>query len=92
VACNNDSEALKCLSAVEALALNPPGRAHARMMDSGVIPDREKFKVLQSVVVLDVVSVVDVLLAAQLSSKMVRHDDTMLKLVDVADPNSDVSV
>lgn len=90
--CNNDSEALKWLSAVEAFALNPPGRLHARMMVFGVICDSENFKVLQLVVVLDFVSVVDVLPSFQLSAKVRLHDDTMLKLVVVANSNSDVSI
>ena len=90
--CNNDSEALKWLSAVEAFALNPPGRLHALMMLSGVIRDSENFNVLQSIVVLDPVSVVDVLPSLQLSANVRLHDDTMLKLVFVANSNSDVSI
>lgn len=90
--CNNNNEALKWFSAVEAFALNPPGRLHAVMMLSGVIRDSENFKVLKSVVVLDLVSVVDVLPPLQLSAKVRLHDDTMLKLVIAADSNSDVSI
>ena len=90
--CNNDTEALKWLSAVEAFALNPPGRLHALMMLAGVICDSENFKVLKSVVVLDFVSVVDMLPSLQLSANMRLHDDTMLKLVFVADSNSDVPI
>ena len=90
--CNNDSEALKWLSAVEALALNPPGRLHARMMVLGVISDSENLKVFKSIVVLDFVSVVDVLPCFQTSAKVCRHDDTMLKLIFSADTNSDVSI
>jgi hypothetical protein len=81
VLCNDASEALKICAAVEALALNPPGRLHAWMMLSGVICDRQQLKVLQSVVVLDSVSVVDVLPGFELSSKVRRHDVTMLKLI-----------
>ena len=90
--CNNDSEALKWLSAVVAFALNPPGRLHALMMLAGVICDSENFKVLQSIVVLNFVSVVDVLPSLQLSANVRLHDDTMLKLVFVANSNSDVSI
>ena len=90
--CNNDSEALKWLSAVAALALNPPGRLHALMMLSAVICDSENFKVFQSVVVLDFVSVVDVFPSPQLSAKVCLHDDTMFKLVVVANANSDVPI
>ena len=90
--CNNDSEALKWLSAVEAFALNPPGRLHARMMLSGVICDSENFKVFQSIVVLDFVAMVDVFPSLQLSSNVRLHDDTMLKLVFVANSNSDVPI
>ena len=90
--CNNDSEALKWLSAVEAFALNPPGRLHALMMLAGVICDTENFKVLQSIVVLDFVSMVDVLPSLQLSSNVRLHDDAMFKLVVVANANSDVPI
>ena len=90
--CNNNSEALKWCSAVEAFALNPPGRLHAFMMLSGVICDSENFKVLKSIVVFDFVSVVDVLPSLQLSTNARLHDDTMLKLVFVANSNSDVSI
>ena len=62
------------------------------MMVLGVICDSENFKVLQSVVVLDFVSVVDVLPSLQLSAKVRLHDDTMLKLVFVANSNSDVPI
>ena len=62
------------------------------MMLSGVIRDSENFKVLQSIVVLDFVSVVDVLPSFQLSAKVRLHDDTMLKLVFVANSNRDVSI
>ena len=90
--CNNDSEALKWLSAVVALALNPPGRLHALMMLSAVICDSENFKVFQSVVVLDLGSMVDVLPSLQLSANVRLHDDTMLKLVVVANSNSDIPI
>ena len=90
--CNNNSEALKWLSAVEAFALNSPGRLHALMMLAGVICDTENFKVLQSIVVLDFVSMVDVLPSLQLSSNVRLHDDTMFKLVVVANANSDVPI
>ena len=90
--CNNDSDALKWLSAVEAFALNPPGRLHALMMLAGVICDSENLKVFKSIVVLDFVSMVDVLPLFQLSSKVRLHDDTMLKLVFVANSNSDVAI
>ena len=90
--CNNNSEALKWLSAVEAFALNPPGRLHALMMVFGVICDSENLKVLQSIVVLDFVAMVDVLPSFKLSAKVSLHDETMLKLVFVANSNSDVSI
>ena len=90
--CNNDSEALKWFSAVVALTLNPPGRLHALMMLAGVICDSENFKVLKSIVVLDFVSMMDVFPSFQLAAKVRLHDDTMLKLVVVADSNRDVSI
>ena len=62
------------------------------MMVLGVICDSENFKVLQSVVVLDFVSVVDVLPSLQLSAKVRLHDDTMFKLVVVANSNSDIPI
>ena len=62
------------------------------MMLSGVIRDSENFNVLQSIVVLDPVSVVGVLPSLQLSANVRLHDDTMLKLVFVANSNSDVSI
>ena len=62
------------------------------MMLAGVICDTENFKVLQSIVVLDFVSMVDVLPSIQLSAKVRLHDDTMLKLVFVANSNSDVPI
>ena len=90
--CNNNSEALKWLSAVEAFAPNPPGRLHALMMLPGVICDSENFKVLKSIVVFDFVSMVNVLPSLQLSANVRLHDDTMFKLVVVANSNSDVSI
>ena len=74
------------------MALNPPGRLHARMMVLGVISDSENLKVFKSIVVLDFVSVVDVLSSVQLSPKVRLHDDTMFKLVVIANANSDVSI
>jgi hypothetical protein len=90
--CNNNSEALKWFSAVVAFALNPLGKLQALMMLSGVICDSENFKVFKSIVVLDFVSVVYVLPSLQLSANMRLHDDTMLKLVVVANSNSDISI
>jgi hypothetical protein len=62
------------------------------MMVRGVIPDRHDFKVRKTVVVLDAVSVMDVLPSFERSAKMRRHDDTMLKLELIADSNCDVSI
>ena len=62
------------------------------MMLSAVICDSENFKVFQSIVVLDFVSMVDMLPSLQLSSNVRLHDDTMLKLVFVANSNRDVSI
>jgi hypothetical protein len=61
-------------------------------MLSGVISDRQESKVLRSVVVLDVVPVVDVLVGSQSSTHDLRHDDTMLQVVSVADSDGDVPV
>ena len=90
--CNNDSEALQNLSAVEAFATNPPGKLLARMMLAGVICDREKLKVRKSIVVLDAVPVMHVLAASEPSPQVPSHDDAMLKLERVADSNSDVPI
>ena len=90
--CHNDSEALKWLAAGEAFALNPPGRLHATMMHSGVICDSENLKVVQSVVVPDAVSVVDVFVSIECAAKVRRHDDTMLKLVSAATAYCNVSI
>ena len=62
------------------------------MMLSGAICDSENFKVLKSIVVLDFVSVVNVLPSLQLSANVRLHDDTMFKLVFVANSHSDVSI
>ena len=58
----------------------------------GVICDRQNLKIVQSVVVLDFVSVVDVFPCFKDSAKVRRHDDTMLKLVFIADSNCDISI
>jgi len=62
------------------------------MMVRGVSSDKQDLKVRQSVVVLDFVSVVDVLISAQLSAKMSLHDLTVLKHEAIAVTNSDVAV
>ncbi len=62
------------------------------MMLSGVICDSENLKVFKSIVVLDFVSMVDMLPSLKASSNMRFHDDTMLKLVVVTNSNSDVSI
>ena len=61
-------------------------------MLAGVICDSENLKVFQSIVVLDFVPVVNVLPPLQFSSKVRLHDDTMLKLVVVANSNRDVPI
>ena len=62
------------------------------MMLSGVIFDRQEFKVLQSIVVLDPVSVVDVLALKKVAAKVRRHDDAVLQLEIVALSDGDISV
>lgn len=61
-------------------------------MLSGVIFDRQELKVLQSVVVLDPVSVVDVLSSPERAAKMRRHEHTVLQLETVAHSDGDVAV
>jgi hypothetical protein len=92
VACNLDAAAVKAMAAGTALNVDPPGFVAASMRDRGVILDRQEFKVRQSVVVLDAVSVVDVLSCCQRSSEMASHDNTVFKLEVRADSHCDVSV
>jgi len=62
------------------------------MMLSGVIFDRQEFKVLQSIVVFDPVPVVNVLALKKIAAKVRRHDDTVLQLEIVALSDGDISV
>lgn len=62
------------------------------MMLSGVILDRNKLKVFKSVIVLRAIPMVDVLSALQASAKVLLHNDTVLKLVIVANTNCDISI
>src|ERR1019366_3338890 len=61
-------------------------------MLSAVILDRQDDKVLRSVVVLDVVPVVDVLIGPQSSAQHCLHDVTVLKNVLAVHPDGDVAV
>jgi hypothetical protein len=61
-------------------------------MCSGVICDRQEFKVLQSIVVLNAVAMVDLLIRFQSASKVLSHDDTKLNQEVIANANCDVSI
>lgn len=62
------------------------------MVLSGVICDRQDHKVSRSVVVLDLVAVVDVLVASQSSAQHAFHDVTVLENVPTVDSDADVAV
>lgn len=62
------------------------------MMLSGVIFDSKNLKVLQPIVVLNSVSVMDVLSGREASAQMALHDDTVLKLEVSADSYGDVPI
>lgn len=51
-----------------------------------------EFKIFKSVVCSDPVSVVNVFFRAQLSAKMPRHDNTVLKIIAIAHTQRDVSI
>ena len=92
MAVNLDNSALKYCATGEACAVNPACGINAWSMFSGVVLDSEQLKVFQSIVVLDSVSVVDVLSCAEITAKVSRHDDTVLKLEAIAHSHSDVSI
>lgn len=62
------------------------------MMERGVSADAQQLKVFQSIVGLVSIPVVDVLGWLKCPSKVLRHDDTVLKLESRADTHCDVSV
>jgi hypothetical protein len=92
MALNLNASAFKYLSAVPAFALDHAPDPWAWMMLAGVIFDRQDFQIFGSIVVLDTVSVVDVLSAAEASAKQSSHDFTVLKLESVANTHRDVSI
>ena len=71
---------------------SPSGFVGSVMVLSGVICDRQDHKVSRSVVVLDVVPVVDVLVASQSSAQHAFHDVTVLENVPTVDSDADVAV
>ena len=62
------------------------------MMSPGVISHAQQFKVFQSIVGFVAVSVMDVLVGSQPSSKTLFHDVTMLKEVFITDSNGNVPI
>jgi hypothetical protein len=92
VACSDNSQPFKIFPAVQAFTRYPPGRLLAASMDSGVIANRQDFKVFQSIIVLDSVDVVDVLVLLQSSAKMLFHNHTVFKLILIADTNADIPI
>jgi hypothetical protein len=92
VALKVDSTAVNACATGKASNLRPSGLIRASMMMRGVISDEHDLKIFKAVVVASFVAVVDVFVCSQRSSKMRRHDDTMLKLVLIADSNRDVSI
>ena len=87
-----NTQAFKYRSAMPALALDHSSWTWARMMLSGVIFDRQDFQVFRSIVVLDTVSVVDVLTLREASAKQAFHDDTVFKLEVSANTNRDITI
>ena len=62
------------------------------MMVLGVLVDSKQFKVLKSVVRLDAVSVVNMLSCSKRPSKVRSHDNAVLKVVGISDPDGNVSI
>ena len=71
---------------------NPSGLVGSVVVLSGVICDRQDHKVSRSVVVLDVVPVVDVLVASQSSAQHAFHDVTVFQNVAPVNSDADVAV
>jgi hypothetical protein len=62
------------------------------MMLAGVIFDRQNFKVRNPIVVLNSVSVVDMLSGREPSAQVRFHDDTVFKLEVIASTNRAVPI
>ena len=82
-----DTTAFKTLAAVEALHHDPGRKIASWMMVCSVSADEHNLKVFQSIVVLDLVSVMHMLVSEQLAPKMFLHDVTVLKHVVTVDSN-----
>ena len=83
---------LKVLATRQALDPVPGCPVNASMMEPGVVADGEELKIRKSVVRLDAIAVVDVLSAAEASAKVSSHDNAVLKLVGIADPDGNVAI
>jgi hypothetical protein len=71
---------------------HPKGRHSSGVMEGGVGIDAKNFKVLGSVVVLDAVSVMDMLVPFQRTSEHAFHDEAVLKFVPVTGSNGHVAI
>jgi hypothetical protein len=85
--------ALEAFAASLAVDEDPSRRhPHGGMVVADVTGDRHEFKVLKAVVSLDPVDVVNLLVSPEASSKMLAHDEAMLKDVEATARDLDVTV
>jgi hypothetical protein len=84
--------ALKRFAAGTTLHHKPSRVVAASMMVASVSADRQDLKVFQSVVVLDAVFVVDVFISSKSAPNVALHDDTVLKLVAIANAHGHVPI
>ena len=61
-------------------------------MYSGVIVNKQEFKVLKSVVRSVVISMVDLLICEKRSAQVLLHDVTMFKHIVIIDSKPDISI
>jgi len=59
---------------------------------SDMTADRHEDKVLRAIVVLDAVSVVDLLPAPEITAKLALHDEAMLKAIDAASGDLNIPI
>jgi hypothetical protein len=85
------STTLESTTADETISGDPLGFDAARSMAAGVIRDRHQLQVCKSVVRLDPIDVVDVFATSKAATKMLFHDEIVLKAI-LTEPRIDSDV
>jgi hypothetical protein len=83
---------LKPSPAVKAAHEHPRGRLGSVVVFAGVVFDGKDDKIAETVVVLDVVEVVDMLARPEFASQRMFHNKSVLKFIRSANADSNVAV